>query len=437
MGAKGIQQQVEDFLWQGGAETGRHPLPRSVVYVLRIVYRLTQDLGQGDLSLRATGLVYTTLLALVPALAVSFSVLKAFGVHEKLEPVLLGFLQPLGEQAEELTTRIVHFVENIHVGVLGSIGLALLLYTVVSLLQKIETAFNRVWRVRHSRSLARRFSDYLSVMLIGPVLVFVAIGITASVSSNAVVQQVLAIEPFGTLMVWAGKVMPYLLVVIAFVFVYLFIPNTRVKLRAAITGALVGGILWQTTGGFFASFIATSGRYTAIYSGFAILILFMIWLYLSWLILLLGAQVAFYAQHPELVRPYRPRRPTGARARELMGLEVMYRVVAAYERGGARWTRDTLLTALRLPADLLEETIDLLEERGLLVESGDEPSALFPARPPEQVALTELMEVLRDGEVTQPPDPAVMAVSDRMEAGMREAVAGMTLQDLAPPPERE
>lgn len=432
-----MQQRLEDFLWQGGAETGRHPLPRPVVYILRTGYRLFQDLAQGDLSLRATGLVYTTLLALVPALAVSFSVLKAFGVHEKLEPALLGFLQPLGERAAELTTRIVHFVENVHVGVLGSLGLALLLYTVISLLQKIETAFNRVWRVRRARSLARRFSDYLSVLLVGPVLVFVALGITASVTSNVLVQQLMAIEPFGTLVVWAGKVMPYLLIIAAFVFVYLFIPNTRVRVRAAVIGALVGGILWQTMGAFFASFIATSGRYAAIYSGFAILILFMLWLYLSWLILLLGAQVAFYAQHPELVRPFRPTRPPGARARERVGLEVMYRVVAAYEREQPRWTRDALLTALRPPADLLEETVALLVERGLLAESDEDPPTLLPARPPERVALTDLLEALRDGDLGQPPDPAVVVVSDRIEAGMREAVEGMTLRDLAPPAEAE
>ncbi|HKJ77720.1 MAG TPA: YihY/virulence factor BrkB family protein, partial [Gammaproteobacteria bacterium] len=361
-----VWRKAEDFLWRGGAEAAHHPLPRPAIYALRTGYRVAQDLGQGELSLRATGLVYTTLLALVPALAVSFSVLKGFGVHEKLEPALLGFLQPLGERAPELTERIVHFVENVHVGVLGSLGMALLLYTVVSLLQKIEGAFNRVWRVRHSRSLARRFSDFLSVLLVGPFLVFLALGITASVSSNTLVQTLLAIEPLGTLMVWAGKVMPYLLVIAAFAFVYTYIPNTRVRIRAALMGAAVGGILWQTMGSFFASFIATSGRYTAIYSGFAIVVLFMVWLYLSWLILLLGAQVAFYAQHPELVRPYRPERPAGPRARERAGLEVMYRVVGAYERGEARWTRDHLLSALRMPAGLLEEVVDLLGEQGFL-----------------------------------------------------------------------
>jgi membrane protein len=142
---------------------------------LRLLLALVRDISEGELTLRAMSLVYTTLLSLVPLLAVSFSVLKAFGVHNQIEPMLMQFLAPFGPKGREIAFKIVEFVENMKVGILGAVGLALLLYTVVGLIQKIENAFNFTWHVKQSRSLPQRFSGYLSVIIIGPVLVFSAL----------------------------------------------------------------------------------------------------------------------------------------------------------------------------------------------------------------------------------------------------------------------
>jgi len=293
-----IRAWLDDALWRIPAE----PLPRARAWLFRflqIAIVLARDLAQGQLTLRAMGLVYTTLLSIVPLLALSFSVLKAFGVYNQIRPMLLNFLEPLGEKGVELTARIVQFIENVNVGVLGSVGLALLLYTAVSLVQKIEEAFNFIWHVSRSRGIGERFSRYLSALLVGPMLVFSAIGITAGVASLGVVREAMEVEGIGWLAVQAGRLVPYLLVIGAFTFVYTFMPNTRVRLGPALAGGVVGGILWQSAGWAFALFAASSTNYAAIYSSFAILILFMLWLYLSWLILLFGANVAFYAQHPE------------------------------------------------------------------------------------------------------------------------------------------
>ena len=147
----------------------------------RLLYVVVRELLGGELNLRAMSLVYTTLLSIVPMLAVSFSILKAFGVHNELQPTLVGFFTPLGEEGIELAANVVEFVGNVKVGVLGSVGLALLIYTVVSLLQKVEEALNYVWRIARLRSLPRRISGYLSVVLIGPVLVYSALTMSASV----------------------------------------------------------------------------------------------------------------------------------------------------------------------------------------------------------------------------------------------------------------
>src|SRR5262245_43301440 len=146
-----------------------------VARVLQYPYALIRDFLKGDLTLRATGLVYTTLLSIVPLIALSFSVLKGLGFHRELKPLLLSFLEPIGERAGEVTDQIMQFVDNVRGGLLGSVGLVFVICTVISVVQKVEESFNFIWRVEQPRSFGRRFSEYLSVMVVGPAVVVAAI----------------------------------------------------------------------------------------------------------------------------------------------------------------------------------------------------------------------------------------------------------------------
>ncbi len=405
--------------------------------VLRLLFVLIREFANGQLNLRAMSLVYTTLLSMVPLLAVSFSVLKAFGVHNQIEPLLMNLVQPLGEKGNDVVITVLGFVENMKVGVLGSVGLALLLYTVVSLLQKVEGSFNYVWHAKSTRSLSRRFSDYLSVIMIGPVLVFSAIGMTASMMNSAIVQRIVSIEPFGSLVVWLTNLTPFLLVILAFSFVYMFVPNTKVKFPSALVGAVVGGTLWQTTGLVFAEFAASSTKYAAIYSGFAILILFMIWLYLSWLILLLGSQVAYYHQYPEQIRLSNQRLPLSGRFREQMGLLVMYWIAHRFVHDGKPLSIEALSQLLQMPGDRIGETLQLLQDRGLLMESGNEPPEYLLVHDPAGLTLAELLAHMRrpDEEQALMEDrvasvAAVDTLVDSLEQGVRQHLNDLTLREL-------
>ena len=436
----GYYIQAKNFLleelWRHDIESlGR--VQRYSYKVIRLVFVLIREFANGQLNLRAMSLVYTTLLSMVPLLAVSFSVLKAFGVHNQIEPLLLNLVQPLGEKGNDVVINVLGFVENMKVGVLGSLGLALLLYTVISLIQKIEGSFNYVWHAKSSRSLSRRFSDYLSVIMVGPVLVFSAIGMTASMMSSDVVQAIVSIEPFGSLVIFVSKLMPFLLVIFAFCFVYMFVPNTKVKFRSALVGAAVGGAMWQTTGLIFAEFAASSTKYAAIYSGFAILILFMIWLYLSWLILLLGSQVAYYHQYPEQIRLSNQRVPLSGRFREQMGLLVMYWIAHRFVHEGAPMTMDNLSQQLQMPGDRVAETLLLLLDRDLLIESGSEPPEFLLKHDPANLTVAELLDIMRrpDAEQSMMEErvnsvAAVDALMNRMELGVHEHLQGLTLRDL-------
>lgn len=413
------------------------PLRRRLYPVLRIMLVMGQELAGGQLTLRAMSLVYTTLLSLVPLLAVSFSVLKAFGVHNQIEPLLLTYLEPLGSRGEEITLHILSFVDNMKVGVLGSVGVGLLIYTVISLTQKVESAFNFVWRVSRTRSLTRRFSDYLSVIMVGPVLVVTALGMTATLMSSTLVQMMLSVPLVGQLIALAGKAIPFLLIISAFTFVYMFVPNIKVRVRSALVGALVSGILWQASGYGFATFVANSTKYTAVYSGLAILMFFMIWLYLSWFILLFGAQISYFHQHPQQVRLQREAFRFSSRLKERAGLVLLFLIVDAYYQGRPRWTQDALIQRLGLPGDAVGDLLHTLEQRGLLVESADETPAYLPARDPEHIPLAEVLDILRSAEETAHlirPQALNLEPVDRLVGGLQqardEALAGKTLKDL-------
>ncbi len=431
-----VYEQAAQWLWKDdlrSLSTAR----RWFVFAMRLLVVLARQLLGGQLNLRAMSLVYTTLLSVVPLLAVSFSVLKGFGVHNQLEPVLLNFLAPLGAKGTEVANNIIGFVENVKVGVLGSLGLVFLLYTVVSLTQKVESSFNFVWQVERLRALAQRFSSYLTVILVGPVLMFTALGVTATVMNTSLVQHLISVKPVGELIVLSSRLIPYLLVIAAFTFIYMFIPNTRVKLFPALVGGVVGGVLWQTSGWAFATFVASSTKYAAIYSGFAILILLLIWLYLSWMILLLGAQVAFYVQHPQYLTREPVRFDLSNRLREHLALQLMFMVADHHLHGRQPWTLEAFAQQLGLPMQPVNQVLRLMTDAGFVAATNEEPPAYLPRRDIETIALADLLDAVRGaGEsrlLTVKRLPHQDQVEDTMESvgrAVRQQLGARTLKDL-------
>lgn len=429
--------KASGWLWQEDSAS-RPYLQRQLLRATQVIYALARDLLEGQLTLRAMSLVYTTLLSFVPLLAISFSVLKGFGAHNQIEPFLLNILAPLGEKSAEITAQVIEFVDNTKVGVLGFLGFALLFYTVVSLMQKIERAFNFVWRVHQERSFSQRFRDYLSVLVIGPVLIFSALGITASLTSGELVRGVAEVEPIGAAIEFFGRLLPYLLIVGAFTFIYSFMPNTRVRLRSAFVGALVAGVLWNSLGWVFAAFVVGSAQYAAIYSTFATLIFFLIWLYLAWLILLAGASISFYHQHPEYLRTRQRALRLSNRLRVQLALLVMVQISRSFAgQAGARSEED-LCQALNVPGEAVGEVVEALERGGLIVKNAEEPPGYLPARPLERIAVAEVIEAARGssgadniiGPEMLPRDPAVAGVVSDIDMALAQALQGRSLQDL-------
>lgn len=429
--------RVEALVWTSGRDGGPSG---AAMRLVRTVFILVRDLAAGQLTLRAMGLVYTTLLSIVPLLALSFSVLKAFGVTNQIQPMLVNLLAPLGEKGVDLALRITGFIENMNVGVLGAVGLVMLLYTSVSLIQKIEESLNYIWHAPRPRPLGERFTRYLTVLLVGPLLVFSALAVTASLMNISVVRSLLAIDLLGQAIQLVSRLVPYLLIIVAFTFVYRFMPNTRVRFWPALLGGIVGGIAWQSAGWLFAVFIAGSNNYSAIYASFAILILFMIWLYISWLVLQFGASVAFYVQHPEYLylRGGEPR--LSNRMRERLALSAMEQVARRFMAGEAAPTQQMLTQQLRMPTHVLSVVLDALEDKALLVVTGDDPPCYLPARDPAHILVGEVLETVRAaGEdrylspAAMPAEPVVESVMVRLAQAADDALAGLSLRDLVQP----
>ena len=371
-----------------------------ILGALRFIYIMVVEFLDGQLNLRAMSLVFTTVLSIVPLIAVSFSVMKVFGVHNRLEPLLQSYLSPLGEQGHKIAVQMMEFVDNVQVGALGGVGLVLLFFIIVRLIQKIEFAFNYTWRVHQSGSLVRRFSNYLSVIMVGPVLVFIAVAVTGTAMNTTVAQIIISIEPFGTLLRFVTHIVPYILIIAAFTFTYIFIPNTKVKPIPAITGGVVAGVLWQTVEWVFAAGISSSmsSNYTAIYSSFAFLFLFMIWLWWSWLILLVGSSVAFYRQYPESLSIYKHQQSLTNRQKEELALELMTVIGQRFYNSTMPVFVNELVETLHLPKESIEKQLDLFEAHGLLLKADEDIPAYSPAYPLSELTLKTVVDTVREPE---------------------------------------
>lgn len=426
---------VERFVWEDRERPRR--LSDLGIRLLRLVWAVGRDLATGQLTLQAMSLVYTTLLSLVPLLAISFSILKGFGVHNQIEPFLLNALEPLGERRTEIVARIIGFVDNVQVGVLGSVGFVLLFYTVVSLMQKIEHAFNDVWQVGSKRTLAERFKDYLSVIVIGPVLIFASLGIMATVMSDPLMERLVRIQPVGALVELIGRLVPIAMVTLAFTFIYTFVPHTRVRLGPALTGGLVAGVLWNAVGWMFAAFVARANQYTAIYSGFATPILFMIWLYVSWLILLVGASIAFYRQHPEYLSGRQLTGNLSSAERERLALHALCLIGERFYGQRPAPDVETLSQHLQVPSGAVEQVLGPLERHGVLATTDADPPAYLPGCPWESYSVGDLLEVIhqsRRGEGNKHPPalphPAVDALLAKRRELTERTLGALTLKAL-------
>lgn len=424
------QKELFEWLMQPCREN-QSGLERVAHRVSRISYAIVRDLTQGSLTLHAMSLVFTSILSIVPLLALSFSLLRYFNVQNRFLPMIEHFLLPMGEKGQEIHQAIMQFVDNVKVGVLGAVGLLLLLYTVLSLVQKIEFAFNRIWFVANTRSISRRLSNYLSMIFVGPILVVAAISLTSGLFESALIKQLSLVEPFGVLFTIATDLMPSIVLIAAFAFFYVLVPNTRVRASNAFVGAIVAGIIWQIAGQAFTAFVVSSARYDVIYSGFAVGIVALLWLYASWLILLLGSSIAFYLQNDNYIT--RVLNVKGSPVEiEQLALRVMIDVADAQERRSSPIKQDALESIRGVPGVLVREVVETLLKGKLIIDAGKDGDCFVLARSSDLISVADILSLARQKHSRHLADipEGVRTIAKDLNQFIETQYSEKTLRDL-------
>jgi membrane protein len=424
--------QLLDRALFGPHTAGNEPLAR-LLRGLRYPYAIARDLMGGELTLRANGLVYTTLLALIPAMALSFAILKAFGAHRDMEPFLMEFFRPVGAAAPDIVHRLMQFAERVSGGLVGVVGLVLLLWTLVGTVKKVEDSLNFVFRVERARSIPRRVVEFVMLVTLGPLVVAMVIGLTKLAIDRVALATLQDFTTAQRLLQALIRLAPFAIVTGLFTAMYLVIPNTRVRFGPALAGALAAGITWTALGRAFTAMVLYTSRLELVYAGFAIVVAVFLWTYLGWLVLLTGAQLAFYLQNPNYLRLGHTDLKLSNDEKERLALDIMARVAARHRAGDAPWTIESLSRALSLPGIAVAEMASHLEAANLLARSDD--GRLFPAREIGNIGLAEIVLCARrrHSGAELPPHmsaPGVLELQQQMERAWRDVCGGRTLADL-------
>lgn len=327
---------------------------RSVLRVGQVSSLVVRDFFRDQCMLQASALTYTTLLSLVPLLALMFAILKGFGVQDFLEPLIL---EGLAVGSESIVTEIMTYIDNTNFGRLGAVGLVLLLVTALTLLVNIETAFNHIWGVQKNRTLVRCFTDYLSVVVVGPLLLFAAISITTSLRNQELVLRLLETEYLGDAVLVGFALLPFVAMWAAFTFLYIFMTNTKVRFGAALVGGIFGGTLWQLLQWIYVSSQVGVTRYNAIYGTMAALPIFMVWVYVSWLCVLLGLELSHAWQNLRTLRQEAAMGEVSYASREFVTLALLLLIAEDFYRGLRPRSREDLAEELDLPPRLTQRAL--------------------------------------------------------------------------------
>lgn len=425
------------MLWP--ASTEAWPLwRRTALRSGQILYAVVRDLGSGQISLRAMSMVYYTVLAIVPMLALTFSVLKGLGVHNTLEPTLLRVLEPfLADYATDITTNVVSFVDNIRVDVLGFLSVGILLFTVLTMMQKMELAFNYIWMVRQPRTLGNRISEYLFAIIGSPLLILVSVGIASYVNTNLFVRYLDSLAFGAWILQFIGFLAPLLFMSLAFAFAYRFIPNTRVHFTSAFVGGIVTTFAWKLLGWVFSTFLVVNSPNAVIYAAFFALILLMLLLYLGWLVLLIGSSVAFYHQFPSRTRTGREPLHLALRDQEQVVLTVAMLIVRRFRQQQRPWSMDELLVHTQLNAQVVEMALETLRRIDFVSTTSSDPTRYLPTTDISGLRIQDLRQRIRlntrDPLNVHPPCPeqqAVEAFLQRVDRTVEEQLGDVRFEDL-------
>ncbi len=444
---KRMRERAQRFfgssIWDAGQ--GEVRKGRALLYRMsRILYSTVQTGREQRLNFRAAALTYFSVLSVVPFLAFAFSMLKGFGEYQRL---MDGTVRPqlketFGENPELYSAleQVLGFVEKTSVSGLGAVGILLLAYTSISLLSNIETALNDIWGAKSARPLLRQVTDYTTLMVITPLLVLAAITFSATAQSSGVVLFLRDRLSLGVLIALSLKAASIVFGCIAMVALFILLPNVRTKIGSAVFGGVIGGILWQLLLVAHVKFQIGVASYNALYSGFGAIPIFLVWMYMSWRIVLLGAQLAASHQHEQNIRQALRARHVDQELRETLGVAITTIIAGRFLAHAPPPTQADLVLHLQAPAPTVQEVLDSLVKAGVLVRAvTGEEIGYVPGWDIDELRLCTIRNALRvdkgaeelKAEVKGQLAPGLLALLDRLDRAAHAASENITARELA------
>ena len=410
------------------------PTPRrAVVRFVQFVILLWEQFNRDKVIIRASGLAYSSLLATVPLIAVIFAVLTAFGALDDLQVQVQSFLLSnfLPTQHDDIVTLLDQFTAN--TTKLGFFGFAFLTLAAILLLDSIESNFNDIYHVTSRRRIIAKITAYTSVLVFGTLFIGASISISARLEA-------MLLRGVSVDLSWITRQMsllfPLILAFLAFLLVFMVVPYTRVRFKSAVIGAATSAILFEVGKNLFANWVGQSVRYSTVYGSLAVVPIFLIWLYITWIVVLIGLEIGFTHQHFLTLLRSRVVRggPDGDRVGT--GLRLFTLVAQRFEDGGDPPTCDQLSRRLLVPMPTIENRVERLVQSGLLrrVALGSDTEGVVPSRSPATIMVSEVIEVFQPQLINPGPNRELEEtvnhlMTDFLDAGHKK-VDDLSIQDV-------
>jgi membrane protein len=345
-----------------------------IIRTLRVFLFASRKFVADRCDSTAAVLTYYSLLNVVPLLAVAFAIAKGFGLKRLIEKQILQLAGQAGWQ-HEATDYLLEFANNLlhHTksGLIAGVGVVLLLYTVISILGKIEWSFNEIREIKASRTLIRKFTDYMALMVVSPVLLVVSSSATVLVASKIrpILGEFALLGVFGYVVLFVLNLLPYVSIWVLLTALYLIMPNAKVPFRSAVIGGIAAGTITQIVQWVYINFQIGVAKYGAIYGSFAALPLFLVWLQISWMIVLFGAEIAYASEHTESYGFHPDYSAISPSDRRLLMLRICHLLIARFSRGDRPLSAQQIAEKMEIPVRLVQELLETLSTIGLVVET--------------------------------------------------------------------
>ena len=407
---------------------------RRVVSLLQFVLMVGTGFVRDRLLLWASALTYFTVLSLVPLLAVAVSIVSAVGVGS--EGFVDWVMRTVAAGSPEAQRIFGERIAGVNFAGLGTLGAALLFVTTVLAISNVERALNEIWGLRKGRSWARRFPDYLAVLVVGPLLGGIAMSLSTTLRSEWLMERLLQLPGFDLLYDFGLEQVPWIMLSLTLAFMYWFVPNTRVRAFSALLGGLPAGLLIVFAQGIYLDFNIGAFRAHAFFGGLAWLPLLFVWIYLFWAIVLFGAEIAFAHQNLHLYRREVRGKPADAAEREAIGLRIALEVARRFRDGMTALDSGELSDFLVIPVRTVRNVVERLIARGIVsVRAGERSDeGLQLGRPAERILVTEVLDAVRGEREAARGDPVlgeqVESLLSELDTAATECAAERSLADL-------